>query len=80
MPVNVDSASEIEREFREMAVVISDDRTYDWERRVESLVQLRGMVAGNAVGYDNFVPDLRILRVRKCLVNRVVSSSAHTPL
>lgn len=62
IPINVQSAQEIEREFSKMAPVIADERNADWELRVAHLIRIRGLAAGNGPSYDSFLTDLKILR------------------
>jgi CLIP-associating protein 1/2 len=55
------SDSELERTIASVGDILSQPRTNSWEKRVETLVRLRGIANGEAAGSPVFVPALRAI-------------------
>eukprot|EP00042_Codosiga_hollandica_P055676 m.785452 g.785452 ORF g.785452 m.785452 type:complete len:1457 (+) comp59166_c0_seq2:165-4535(+) len=75
-PIYIRSASELE-ELKFLIPVLSDDKTNVWEPRVAALIRIRGLAAGNAPSYENFVLELRTLTDAFCICTRDLRSSVN---
>ncbi|GAM28111.1 hypothetical protein SAMD00019534_112870 [Acytostelium subglobosum LB1] len=60
-PINYDSERELQRQFEDIANEFKMKDSRDWSYRYKALIQLQKILAGNAIEFKSFMPQLRAL-------------------